>query len=64
MFTVRQMYNLIKLILLISLSYMFRTLNLGSSSGTNYLKLHTTYVSVPAEPSSGGQGYIHITSIS
>jgi hypothetical protein len=25
------------------LSYMFRTLNLGSSSGTNYLKSHTSY---------------------
>jgi hypothetical protein len=27
----------------ISLSYMFPTLNLGSSSGTHYLKSHTIY---------------------
>jgi hypothetical protein len=27
----------------ITLSYMFRTLNLGSSSGTHYLKSHTIY---------------------
>jgi hypothetical protein len=27
-----------------------------------YCSISPTYVSVPAEPSSGGQGYIHITS--
>jgi hypothetical protein len=29
-----------------------------------YCSISPTYVSAPAEPSSGGQGYIHITSIS
>jgi hypothetical protein len=29
-----------------------------------YCLISPTYVSVPVEPTSGGQGYIHITSIS
>jgi hypothetical protein len=29
-----------------------------------YCSIAPTYVSAPVEPSSGGQGYIHITSIS
>jgi hypothetical protein len=40
-FTVRQNVQFNHINCVISLSYMFRTLNLGSSSGTHHLKSHT-----------------------
>jgi hypothetical protein len=43
---VRKMYNLITFNCVFSVSYMFGTLNLGSSSGTRYLKSHTSYTNV------------------